>query len=415
MAAWDARFCLERLDGDVSVPIGGPLLGEKSGNWGGKGIKRANAKGNLARRFEMAAMNEHALAGVRGPVTIACAAPFGIGGMGRHLEELVSFCRGRGWETRWFATNLNGGPEGGEMVRVRWAEWLKRIPPVRFSAAWQGYLEAVAFDRAVAGRLSDGHTFIGFNGQCLASLCAARRLNFKKVIDVAATPHVNLTVAQARAAFAYAPVESAGFIGAQQQRFLREYGLADQIVFATEYVRESFLAEGVSAEKLTRFELSAHPRFHPNACERKRDGKFRIVAVGSLNLVKGTAVLLDAFSKFNLAESELTLVGGSGSRKMRRFLADRTAQDPRIKIAPGDPLPFLHAADVCVHAAFQDGFAYAPMEAIACGVPVIVTEHTGMKEYILEGVNGLIVPAGNAEAIVEELGKIRNLRSDTKR
>jgi glycosyltransferase involved in cell wall biosynthesis len=220
---------------------------------------------------------------------------------------------------------------------------------------------------------------------------------------------VNLTVAQARAAFAYAPVEPLGYIGAQQRRFLREYALADQIVYATEYVRKSFADEGVSAEKLTRFELSAHPRFRAHAKERKRDGKFRIVAVGSLNLVKGTAVLLDAFAKLDLAESELTLVGGSGTRQMRRFLAERMARDSRITIAPGDPLPYLQGADVCVHAAFQDGFAYAPMEAMACGVPAIVTEHTGMKEHVREGVNGFVVPAGDAEAIVMALRRVRKL------
>jgi glycosyltransferase involved in cell wall biosynthesis len=361
----------------------------------------------------MAAMNEDALPGVRGPVVIACAAPFGVGGMGRHLEELVEFCRGRGWETRWFATELKNGPANGKAVGSQWIKWLRKLPPMRFSAAWQGYLEAIAFDRAVAAKLPEGHTFIGFNGQCFASLCAVRRLNFKRVIDVAATPHVSLTVAQARAAFAYAPVEPLGFIRAQQRRFLREYALADQIVCATNYVRKSFLDESVSAEKLTRFDLSAHPRFRPNANSRRSDGKFRIVAVGSLNLVKGTAVLLDAFGKFNFAESELMLVGGSGTRQMRRFLEERMAKDSRIRIAPGDPLPHLQAADVCAHAAFQDGFAYAPMEAMACGVPVIVTRQTGMKEFVREGVNGFVVPEGDPEAIADALWKVKNLRART--
>jgi len=356
-------------------------------------------------------MNENALAGVRGPVVIACAAPFGVGGMGRHLEELVEFCRARGWETSWFATNLKGGPEGGEAIRVRWIEWLKRLPPVRFSAAWQGFLEAVAFDRAVAARFQNGHTFIGFSGQCLASIGAARRLNFKRVNVATATAHVNFAVAQAKAAFAYAPVESLGNIGAQHRRLLREYALADQIVYATEYVRKSFVDAGVSAEKLTRFELSPHSRFRPNASLRKDDGKFRIVAVGSLNLAKGTAVLLDAFARFDLGEAELTLVGGSGTRQMRRFLRDRVARDSRIRISPGDPLAHLQAANVCVHAAFQDGFAYAPMEAIACGVPVIVTDQTGMKEYVREGVNGFVVPAGNPGAIVEALQKVMRMRA----
>jgi len=43
------------------------------------------------------------------------------------------------------------------------------------------------------------------------------------------------------------------------------------------------------------------------------------------------------------------------------------------------------------------------MEAIACGVPVIVTENTGMKEYVKEGVNGYIVPTGSYKAILERL------------
>lgn len=296
------------------------------------------------------------------------------------------------------------------MIRPPWVNWLKRFPPLRFSAAWQGYVEAVAFDRAVAGAMPNGHMFIGFNGQCLSGMGAARRLNFKRVIDVAATPHVNLTVTQARKAFSYAPIEPLGYIDSQHRRFIREYALADQILYATEYVRKSFIDEGVSAEKLERFDLSAHPRFNKAVRQKANDGKFRIVSIGSLNLIKGAAVLFDAFGIFKDERAELTLVGGSGTRQMRRFLANQLAKDSRIRIAPGDPLPHLQTADVCVHAAFQDGFAYAPMEAMACGAPVIVTEHTGMKEFVREGETGIVVPAGDPNAIVNALRKIRSMQ-----
>ena len=43
------------------------------------------------------------------------------------------------------------------------------------------------------------------------------------------------------------------------------------------------------------------------------------------------------------------------------------------------------------------------MEALACGVPVIVTEDTGMKEHVREGQNGYIVPTGDWQAIYERL------------
>jgi glycosyltransferase involved in cell wall biosynthesis len=43
------------------------------------------------------------------------------------------------------------------------------------------------------------------------------------------------------------------------------------------------------------------------------------------------------------------------------------------------------------------------MEALACGVPVVVTEDTGMKEYVRDGVNGFVVPTGSVDAIVAAL------------
>jgi glycosyltransferase involved in cell wall biosynthesis len=77
-------------------------------------------------------------------------------------------------------------------------------------------------------------------------------------------------------------------------------------------------------------------------------------------------------------------------------------------MAPGDPLPALRRADVYVHPTYEDGFAYSPMEALACGVPVIVTEDTGMKEHVVEGVNGYIVPTGNWEALLERMEHVLN-------
>ena len=82
--------------------------------------------------------------------------------------------------------------------------------------------------------------------------------------------------------------------------------------------------------------------------------------------------------------------------------------DERITVGPGDPLPLLQRADVFVHPTYQDGFWYAPMEALACGVPVIVTEDTGMKEYVDEGMNGFIVPTGSVNALCNALQRVRN-------
>jgi glycosyltransferase involved in cell wall biosynthesis len=84
---------------------------------------------------------------------------------------------------------------------------------------------------------------------------------------------------------------------------------------------------------------------------------------------------------------------------MRRFVQQACATDRRIVAGPGDPLPHLRKASVCVHPAFEDGFAYAPAEALVGGVPVIVSEDTGMKELVDSPRAGLIVPTGDLDAL----------------
>jgi glycosyltransferase involved in cell wall biosynthesis len=126
-------------------------------------------------------------------------------------------------------------------------------------------------------------------------------------------------------------------------------------------------------------------------------------------MTKGIALLLEAFDRLSVSNVEpvsnveLRIVGGWSTRSVRRRIQSRMRKDPRITVQPGDPLPVLQKADVFVHPSYEDGFGYAPMEALACGVPVVVTEDTGMKEYVRDGVNGFIVPTGSVDAIVAAL------------
>jgi glycosyltransferase involved in cell wall biosynthesis len=116
---------------------------------------------------------------------------------------------------------------------------------------------------------------------------------------------------------------------------------------------------------------------------------------------------LEAFARIQDQDAQLILVGGSGTDDMESYLRAIVASDRRIRIRPGDPLPYLHRADVLVYPSFEDGLGLAPLEALACGVPVIVTEDTGMKEYVLDGKNGYILPTGDIDALVDQLRAIR--------
>jgi glycosyltransferase involved in cell wall biosynthesis len=191
------------------------------------------------------------------------------------------------------------------------------------------------------------------------------------------------------------------------RKTMREYEIADFIYVHSDYTRQSLLAEGIEPAKLLTTHLAVNAKFTPPA-RRPDDGVFRVVYIGRIDTTKGIPLLLEAFSRLSERNAELTLVGGWSTGAMKKFMKSWMARDPRIKMAPGDPLPALQRADVYVHPTYEDGFAYSPMEALACGVPVIVTEDTGMKEHVVEGVNGYIVPTGNWEALLERMEHVLN-------
>ena len=122
--------------------------------------------------------------------------------------------------------------------------------------------------------------------------------------------------------------------------------------------------------------------------------------VGSLSVVKGVPLLIDAVRALPAPDIRLVLVGGWKSRGMRRFVERACTDDPRITVSHGDPLPHLQAARLCVHPSYNDGFGYSPVEALACGLPVLVSEDTGMKD-LLEGggADGLVLPTGDLGAL----------------
>jgi glycosyltransferase involved in cell wall biosynthesis len=285
---------------------------------------------------------------------------------------------------------------------------LLRYTPLRWSPSWKSHVANELFDRDVATRLPSvqrsivGGSLMGFAGKSMRTFRKAARLGAGRLELVAPNSHVqNVSRLHARAA-ADCGLADSWLNRAQIRKTLREYALADRIYVHSEYVRQSFLDAGIPAEKLVRTVLRPDPRFVPPQ-RRPEDDAFRIVYVGRVEMTKGIALLLEAFDRLSVSNAELRIVGGWSTRGVRRKLQSRIAQDPRITVQPGDPLPVLQKADVFVHPSYEDGFGYAPMEALACGVPVVVTEDTGMKEYVRDGVNGFIVPTGSVDAIVAAL------------
>jgi glycosyltransferase involved in cell wall biosynthesis len=340
--------------------------------------------------------------------TVSCGASYGEGGLGKHLAQVVEDARREGCLTTYFTHEARPGDEMGVNVSLKALSVLFNYSPARFRPDWRAALAAELFDLAVSSKLTQGDAFIGFSGQALSSFQRARRLGFSRLELESPTGHMQHVVQQQRCA-ERAGIER-GWVGSRLvKRSLREYDLADTIVVTSQYAHTSFLERGIPPEKLKRRCLSVSYRCGAGIRGRI-DDKFRIVYVGAFTAMKGVHVLLDAFSRCDEPAAELTLVGGWATRGMRRLIEKTLSADPRIRLQAGDPLPYLQEADVCVHPSFHDGFGLAPMEALACGTPVIVTEDTGMKEHVRQGFNGFVIPTGDAVALLEHLEVVRSGR-----
>jgi glycosyltransferase involved in cell wall biosynthesis len=81
-------------------------------------------------------------------------------------------------------------------------------------------------------------------------------------------------------------------------------------------------------------------------------------------------------------------------------------------MAPGDPQPAYQDAEVFVLPSLEDGFGYVVAEAMASGLPVVVTDQCGAAEWVTPERNGWIVPTRSPEAIANALRHALAQRGD---
>ncbi|HMD56063.1 MAG TPA: glycosyltransferase [Solirubrobacteraceae bacterium] len=358
------------------------------------------APGDPGWRAQVGVAQEAALPSA-GSVLVTCSAPLGGGGLGRHMQEILDALDRRGLPRDYICEARGGAPAGDPTRELVIGRSRALAPLTRVSPAWRLWSQSVRFDSAAARRLSPAEHLIAFNGTALAQFRAAGRDGNPSTSLVSATAHMRHVIDQHAKAHRQYPLERP-WAEHLLRRNLAEYARAERIYVSSRYAWDSFAAEGVREETLSMFPLTPHPRFAPDPGPSAPE-TFDVVYVGALTVDKGVPLLLDAFSALPHADMRLRLVGGWKTRGMRRHVSAACAHDSRISVAPGDPLELLRAAALYVHPTYSDGFAYAPAEAMACGVPVLVSEDTGMKELIEPGHDGLVLATGDLAALAEAI------------
>lgn len=198
------------------------------------------------------------------------------------------------------------------------------------------------------------------------------------------------------------------------ERVEEEYELADRIRVSSQWAKDSMVARGVSAGKIqVVFQPLNLSHFYPASERAETDGPLRICYVGNLNLAKGFTYLLRAIKAVGSEHINLEVVGSTGSRSSRR-LFERERRGLAVASAPGNPVPAYQRAEVFVMPSLHDGFGFVVAEAMACGLPVIVTEDCGAASWVSDGVTGWVIPSGEPNALAHSLKKAMRRRHELK-
>ena len=271
------------------------------------------------------------------------------------------------------------------------------------------------FSRQLEGMIPYGtQYFIGLSSFCLEALERCRELGIPSAVDHGSLHQkedARLVLEEAaRWGLPMPTSKPADWVIEKEDREFQE---ADHVFVLSEVARDSMVRGGIPANKIfvnhCGVDLS---QFYPH---EKIDQIFRVIQVGGVTLGKGVLTLLDAFAKADLKDSELWIVGGgletSGLQKKIEVLSTKGVTFhqpvPQTKLRK-----YYNQSSVFVLASVTDGFGMVVPQAMACGLPVIVTDNVGAKDLVVDGVNGFVVPIGAPEIIAERL---RQLRDDPER
>lgn len=278
---------------------------------------------------------------------------------------------------------------------------LQEMPGLKSLMAYQEPYRAVeaAHDRVAARWIRkhrDLDIVIAYHGSALHTLRATREVGARAVLSVIHPVNSDRIIA-----------EEYKKLGRQEKppstapRLWRELEVADYFLTPSSMTTESLLELGIPAPRIKEIPwgIDVGGPAEPPAPEPAN--RVRFLFVGKLSVHKGLHILRQAWSSITSPNVSLTIVGRPTrpfeAALMREWMDEKDDRVHVIDEARPDINAVYRQADVFVFPSLVEGFGMVTLEAMASGLPVIVTD--GSRAVVRHGLDGFVLRPGDADGV----------------
>ena len=195
------------------------------------------------------------------------------------------------------------------------------------------------------------------------------------------------------------------------ERRLRDLALADRVLVPSDHIAETLMRQGTPAGKIRVIPYAADcRRFRPH-CGKEHGSDCTFLFAGGISHRKGIKYLLEAWRRIRRPGWRLELVGPlpGDLGPLEPFME---IVEPKGRVSHAEMPERMASADVFVFPSLFEGSAVVTYEALATGLPSVVTPNAG--SVVRDGIEGFVVPCGDVLSLaqrMEQLGEAPELRA----
>lgn len=253
-------------------------------------------------------------------------------------------------------------------------------------------------DEYVASKLSEAVVLIGYEKSCLLSFLKNRSLGGKNILDLAGVYYTKLISLRNKYDIYRNTLPPQDLFERICKRKQEEIDIADHIIVLSSMVRDELMKTGVPSSKISVVQLGYEPSVFRPKEEYNNTGDLKFIFVGGISYRKGIAQIIEVAERSLGKAVQFILIGPvSDAGELLQHLPSNIKHIPYLN--HHDLAREYRNADVFLFPSYLDSYGMVVIEAMACGLPVIVSENTGAKDIIRDA--GIIIPVHDAEALMK--------------